>query len=207
MWLMSDPHFFHKNVIGMCNRPFKNVEEMNNALIENINRRVRKKDHLLIAGDFSFAGMEATKDIVSKINGYKIFVKGNHDRKANRLLELGFDDVIENDFIRIGNHRVLVSHFPYHPISTYEKNEKEEVKCDFSFENDRRYLHKRILDDGKTWLIHGHCHNAWKQKGRQINIGVDVWNYAPVHHEKILELINAGPNFIDVNESKKVEDY
>jgi len=54
---------------------------------------------------------------------------------------------------------------------------------------DRRTLHQRILDDGESILLCGHVHDKWKVKGRQINVGVDVWNYAPVSHEKILKLI------------------
>ncbi len=40
----SDTHFYHSNIIGFCKRPFKNVEDMNETLIENRNRAIRQDD-------------------------------------------------------------------------------------------------------------------------------------------------------------------
>ena len=40
------------------------------------------------------------------------------------------------------------------------------------------------------WLVHGHVHNAWRVHNRQINVGVDMWNYAPVAAEMVTALIN-----------------
>ena len=47
------------------------------------------------------------------------------------------------------------------------------------------------------WLIHGHVHEKWRQRGRQINIGADAWGYTPVHEDTIAELINQGPQHLE----------
>lgn len=191
----------------MCNRPYSDVHQMHEALIYNWNSKIRnKKEQIYILGDLSFGGFQATKELVSKLNGYKHFVLGNHDGSAKKMLEMGFDQVFENDFLKIGDKRVLLSHYPYHPVNKYEVTDGQVVAQDVSYDNDRRYLHKRILDDGKTFLLHGHVHTAWKQKGRQINVGVDVWGMGPVNQDKILKLINAGPNDIDVKNHGEYED-
>lgn len=192
IWFTSDPHFAHRNVIQYCNRPWENTKLMDESLIENWNKCVRKKDHIYVLGDFAFAGKEYTKSILSRLNGFKILVKGNHDKDAKTMLELGFDKVVENERVRIGNVDVLLSHFPYHPVKQHITFGNKIIYHGIDDNVDNRYLHKRILDDGKTWLLHGHVHQAWKVRERMINVGVDVWNYKPVGHERLLEIITGG---------------
>jgi calcineurin-like phosphoesterase family protein len=34
MWFTSDLHFFHRNVIKHCNRPFSDIKDMHEQLID-----------------------------------------------------------------------------------------------------------------------------------------------------------------------------
>ena len=54
IWFTSDLHLGHVNVLQFQNRPFADIDEMNEALIANINAKVKKNDELWILGDFSF---------------------------------------------------------------------------------------------------------------------------------------------------------
>ena len=54
VFVTSDLHFGHKNIIKYENRPFKDVEEMDQKLIENWNNKVGKDDTVYILGDFSW---------------------------------------------------------------------------------------------------------------------------------------------------------
>jgi calcineurin-like phosphoesterase family protein len=59
-----------------------------------------------------------------------------------------------------------------------------------------RYLDYRPKSPGNPrnvpWLLHGHVHRAWTVNGRQVNVGVDVWDYAPVSAETLLSVITEG---------------
>ncbi len=205
IWFTSDNHFFHKNVIRLCNRPFAHLHEMHEYMIQEWNKRVKPQERVYVLGDFAFSGWTLTKKIVERLNGHKILILGNHDYAAHKMLAAGFNEVHENIFIEIGNkQKVFLSHFPFHPMNSYQKSEDGSVIIKYPFEKvDTRYMHKRMVDDGQSWLIHGHVHNAWKQNGRQINVGVDVWDFLPVHHERILKMIGDGPKF----EGKSQIDY
>lgn len=214
IWLTSDTHYFHKNVIRMCNRPFTNLHEMHEHMIQEWNKRIRKSNEkVYVLGDFAFSGWTLTKKILDRLNGHKILIWGNHDLAAHKMLAAGFQEVHENICIEIGNKKkIFLSHFPFHPMVSYDRpmptpenlNPEPIIQYPAHWKRvDTRYMHKRIVDDGKMWLIHGHVHGAWKQNDRQINVGVDVWDFKPVPHEKILQMIEAGPKF----DGKTDNDY
>lgn len=84
-WITSDSHINHTNIIKYCNRPFKNVAEMDEVLIENINSLVRPDDTLWHLGDFAF-GRALTNanfaELCNSINCRNIhLIIGNHDKK------------------------------------------------------------------------------------------------------------------------------
>lgn len=197
IWFTSDNHFFHKSVIRMCNRPFDHLHHMHESMIFEWNKRVKPQEKVYVLGDFAFCGWTLMKTILSRLNGHKILVLGNHDLAAHKMLAAGFQEVHENHWIEIGNkQKVYLSHYPFHPMTAYAKQDDGSVAVHYPYEKiDKRYMHKRMVDDGESWLLHGHVHCAWRKNGRQINVGVDVWDFKPVSHEKILQLIEKGPVF------------
>jgi calcineurin-like phosphoesterase family protein len=54
IWFYSDPHFFHHNIIRFTNRPYQNVEEMNQDLVHRFNSKVGKEDKVIFVGDMFF---------------------------------------------------------------------------------------------------------------------------------------------------------
>lgn len=57
----SDTHFGHANIIRFCKRPFENVEEMNEALIENWNKVVSDDDTVFHLGEYTIDGHDYIK--------------------------------------------------------------------------------------------------------------------------------------------------
>ena len=53
-YYVSDLHFGHKNILEMCKRPFSSIEEMDEQLVENWNKRVKKNDRVYILGDLIY---------------------------------------------------------------------------------------------------------------------------------------------------------
>jgi len=184
-WFVADLHWGHKNILRFTSRPYKDLEEMREAFVKNWNSVVRKQDRVYVLGDWSFDTVENTKKIMSRLHGDLILVAGNHDRNADVMIKMGFRNVIENDFIKIGGHKVYLSHFPYYP-SWWSK-----LKAFFKRQKlDTRFLHKRIVDDG-NFLLHGHVHESYKFSGKQFNVGVDRNNYTPVSEEEVLKWIES----------------
>ncbi len=92
----SDNHFGHHNIIGYCNRPFKDVAEMNAVMIERWNATVSPEDVVYHLGDFSLCSFALSKYILGSLNGTKILIRGNHDSNPAKMLEMGFKEVHES---------------------------------------------------------------------------------------------------------------
>lgn len=166
IYFTADLHFNHTNILKFCNRPFKNVDEMNDKLIANWNSRVKPYDTVFHVGDFCFkGGVEGGKTNFryweSYLNGRIIHVLGNHDYRN------GLRGIIKTITINISNKTAFVKHDP-----NITKDQLP-LNCDF--------------------MLCGHVHEKWKIKTDSeigvpiINVGCDVWNFRPV---RLDELIN-----------------
>jgi calcineurin-like phosphoesterase family protein len=171
LWFTADQHFGHANIIRYCARPFRDVEHMEMELITRHNARVAPDDEVIHVGDFSLDEREVAR-ILPQLHGCHRLVVGNHDAchpchrrhvRALRHYSLFADVQTElpvEDF--------LVHHMPYVGDSRHEA----------------RYLEWRPTDEGH-WLLHGHVHDAWAERDRMINVGVDVREYAPVSLDEV----------------------
>ena len=191
-WWTSDHHFGHENIIGFCDRPFESVHAMHLALVERHNDIVADGDEEWILGDLVMRNHRMLlRYAVSKLRGIKILVPGNHDlcwagrnpdphRRVLYLDEGGIDRISHKPPVRLAGETVRLNHFPYRAEAP---------------ESPQRFAEWRPEDTG-DWLLCGHVHNAWRQKRRQINVGVDAWHYNPVNDDTLAALIAAGPNNI-----------
>ena len=79
IWLTSDLHLNHAKIIKYCDRPFKDVNIMNETIIENWNYLVKEDDLIYILGDFCFGD---ARPLLDKLNGIKVLIEGSHDSSA-----------------------------------------------------------------------------------------------------------------------------
>jgi len=176
-YFTSDFHFGHRNICKFEDRPFDSVKEMDEFMIRAWNSVVKPEDTVYVLGDFSFHSVGKTQEIVNRLHGTKHLIWGNHDKENRNRLAKIFSSVYDQATMQLAKDiRVKLCHFPYN--STYDPNYK-------------KYAHFRPADEG-DWLIHGHVHSKWqiKPEHRCINVGVDVWDYKPVSHDKIIAIIN-----------------
>jgi calcineurin-like phosphoesterase family protein len=83
-WITSDLHFGHANIMKFCpvtRAGFTDVAHMREQMISEWNRDVAPEDETFILGDFAFLPAKDAVDILRRLNGTKILVEGNHDRK------------------------------------------------------------------------------------------------------------------------------
>jgi calcineurin-like phosphoesterase family protein len=100
----GDQHFGHANIIRFCGRPFASVEEMDAEIIRRHNEAVGPEDTVVHAGDFHFRGARAAQSYLNDLNGYHIFVRGNHDRWMD-------SDVPHIRELRIEGTHLVVCHY------------------------------------------------------------------------------------------------
>ena len=68
VFFTSDTHFYHGNIIRFCNRPFKDVEMMNETIIANWNNTIGQDDIVFHLGDFCLGGSAEWTKILDRLN-------------------------------------------------------------------------------------------------------------------------------------------
>lgn len=163
IFYIADLHFFHERIIPICNRPFKDIEEMHNKLIENWNKKVDNNDIVYVLGDFSFkGGKDKVINILKQLNGRKILLKGNHDKYAGqRDFDECFELVKDIHQVNDNNRQVIVSHYP-------------------------------IIDYAGmyygAYMVYGHIHDKYVPHKNMFCASVENINYEPVTLDELIEI-------------------
>lgn len=77
IYFISDLHIGHKSVIKLSKRPFKDLDEMHNLIIQKWNNIVKPEDVVYHVGDFCLNSKYV--DFYKRLNGSINFIRGNHD--------------------------------------------------------------------------------------------------------------------------------
>jgi calcineurin-like phosphoesterase family protein len=159
----ADNHFGHENIIGMCNRPFATVDEMDRAMIAAWNEVVAKGDVVWHVGDFAFrCELRRKRAIFSQLNGSKHLVPGNHDDKDT--LSLGWASIGQIREIVVDGQKVVLCHYG---MRTWPG------------------VHRGAIH------LYGHSHGSLPGNAQCSDVGVDVWNFRPVTLPVILTALEA----------------
>ena len=123
IFVISDTHFGHGNIIKYSNRPFETAEEMNSVLINKWNKYVSPQDIVVHCGDFCLgAGAHRgtnTKRYREQLNGKIILILGNHDDKRCAYVDdCGFEAVFFHYHI-FGNSLMFCHSTTYPPKDAF----------------------------------------------------------------------------------------
>lgn len=164
---MADPHFNHYNIIKYCNRPFDTVEQMNDTLLHNINRRVQRNDALFIVGDLGNGTVGQLGNVLDKIVCNTVhLITGNHDQRYINK------ERIRNRFTSISDLKLVSDHG------------KRIVLCHYAM---------RVWQfSGKgSLMFHGHSHGNLPHYPNSWDVGVDANDYMPVSYKEIVEKMDS----------------
>lgn len=112
-YYISDLHIGHANAINLDKRPFKNLNEMNDAIFANWNSRVRTDDTVYILGDFIWKKENEWAYYVAPLAGNKVLIRGNHDpREFSNTTKRLFQSITNLKEIVDGDRHVVMCHYP-----------------------------------------------------------------------------------------------
>ena len=194
---ISDLHLGHKGVLRLDRRPFADLEEMTETIVERWNGAVRPQDHVYLLGDIMWKGNEENQNILRRLNGNLHLIIGNHDKwaKDKRHIKI-FRSVEHFSEIKDGDYKVTLSHIPMpwfrshrHPGAVHlygHVHMTEEFK-------EVLIAQKRLMDNEMT-----------RSRGQAFNVGamLPYMDYTPRTLEEILV---AGRRFNE--EFYKNEDF
>lgn len=193
VFLISDTHFYHGNIIKYCHRPYKDVEQMNIDIIHKWNSVIGKNDVVWHLGDFAFFSKkdhERVERIISKLNGTINLLLGNHDRHVCTDLkfwyDLGFGKVIDKPFVFMDKY--ILSH---EPLIT--KN-KIDVRGS-PFKNIFGHTHNSNAD---FYALPPEGQKQWNSNNPEwrpvpditkswFNVSIEVIDYKPIAFEEIVQ--------------------
>ena len=160
----ADTHFNDRRIITTARRPFGNVTQMNEALIDGWNEAVRPIDRVIHLGDFCKGGRVMVEWILNRLNGRKILLLGNHDRAQPPEFwkRAGFQEVHTHLDRKIDGRMIRYQHRPF-PLGK--------------------------IPAGIDAVLHGHIHDTRPAPPRHICLSVELHNYRPIGKEVISQLI------------------
>lgn len=174
MWFFtSDLHLSHSNIIKGCSkwsdtskcRPFKNIEEHDKTIIDNINSLVGENDVLVHAGDFAFGHKSNIPKFRNLINCKTIYCcVGNHDHNLLLYTDL-FTEVRDRFNFFFGKQQVIVDHYS---LNVWENNHRGSI------------------------MLFGHSHQSLDVSncGKTLDIGVEGHDYKPWAYVEIIEYMS-----------------
>jgi calcineurin-like phosphoesterase family protein len=154
IYFTADTHFDRECMLYTAKRPFKNIEDMNDKLIENFSSVLKESDDLYIIGDFIHKNVKKDRAeyFFNSIKCKKHLIIGNHDNDAVQSLK--WDSINSYLELSVGGKFCVLFHYP---MITWNRASKP-----------------------NTIHLFGHVHNNWVGSNKALNVGVDTCRFKPI---------------------------
>ena len=181
VFFTSDIHGFHNNqhggIISLCNRPFKDMDEMMHTIISNHNAIVTNDDTTYDLGDVAYRCHPGeVVELLKQLNGKRIIIWGNHDKPLHEALKKG----MLKDLIKSGKLELIGDPYPCQPVYTIEINGYGFCLSHYAL---------RSWPHAFRGCIHlfAHSHSKLAPLYRSRDVGVDGHNFTPWAFKEITD--------------------
>jgi len=164
IFITSDTFFGRNQIIDLANRPFGDVSEMDNILIQNWNQVVSENDTVYHLGNFAW-DPTVCDDVLRSLNGQKKIMIGDYDMALIETAKYHDNvEIITDQIYQLHDKRIVLSHWPLEIWSGKNNG---------------------------VFHFHGHTFNSMKtdlKKMNRVNACVDMWNYRPQTVDEMFDL-------------------
>jgi len=187
---VSDTHHDHNNIIKFSNRPFKDVEEMNEELIRAWNSVIGEDDEVYHLGDVSLGRPNRALNFLNRLNGKIYLITGNHEKSVLK------NESTRNRFEWIKPYHEMYVDVPFESNHVYGDTTGKQtqfiVMCHYAMRVWNKSHHGAIM-------LYGHSHDSLdgpqKEWGKSMDVGVDsayriLGEYRPFSLMEIMKIMN-----------------
>lgn len=158
-WITADWHLGETRFDLMQRPLFYTAQDMVDCFVDCHNEVVKPDDEVFVLGDVCNKDAPEFLEQVSRFNGQKVLIRGNHDR--------GISDA-------------KFGHYFSHVVSEGEGTQlfvgEDQLKCWLT--------HYPTRGHADMFNLVGHIHGAWKFQKNAVNVGVDANHYVPHNLDK-----------------------
>lgn len=194
LWFTSDIHIGHytseeRNILRYSKRPFATIDEMAEEIARRWNAVVQPKDVVIILGDMAMGMRDETLPFFRRLNGFFILVPGNHDHvwehghHSLHTWEPKYRELAKVQLVVQPPTKLELDGIKF--VLTHMPDTADEDAADHTAAI-RYAKYRPAPPNDDEIMLAGHVHEAWKIRGRRINVGMDQWDFTPVAAREIL---------------------
>lgn len=167
LFFTADSHFGHANIIKFeaGHHSFSTIEEHDETIIENWNRKVPEDGLVYHLGDFAFASKSKIRELVDQLNGDIVLLLGNHDYNIRGQVLNSFHSIEKDVYISVRDDEAKGE---YQKISMFHY---PQISWNGAFHG--------------AWCLHGHTHQNCYENGKLLNVGLVNHNYEVLSYDEI----------------------